>query len=51
MNAPSAAGLNRTDRRALYRAVVLATRKSDRVSEAEEAVVRRRREIFWNAQL
>jgi hypothetical protein len=43
--------LNRPDWRTLYRAAILETDKSvlpQRVSEAEEAVIDRRREIFYN---
>lgn len=43
--------LNRPDWRTLYRAAILETDKSvlpQRVSEAEEAVERRRREIFYD---
>jgi predicted RNA methylase len=43
--------LNRADWRTLYRAAILETDKSvlpQRVSEAEEAAVRRRREIFYD---
>jgi hypothetical protein len=43
--------LNRTDWRTLYRAAILETDKSilpRRVSEAEEAVIQRRREIFYD---
>jgi hypothetical protein len=42
--------LNRTDWRTLYRAAILETDKSvlrQRVSEAERAVVKRGREIFY----
>ncbi len=42
---------NRTDWRTLYRAAILETNKKDlpqRVSEAEEAVVMRGREIFYD---
>ena len=43
--------LNRTGWRTLYRAAILETNKSmlpQRVSEAEEAVIERGREIFYN---
>jgi hypothetical protein len=43
--------LNRTDWRALYRAAILETNPSvlpQRVSEAEEAVLTRGREIFYD---
>jgi len=44
--------LNRTDWRTLYLAAILETDKSivpQRVSEAEQAVVRRGREIFYDS--
>ena len=43
--------LNRPDWRTLYRAAILETDKSvlpQRVSEAEKAVIQRRREIFYD---
>ena len=43
--------LNRTDWKTLYRAAILETNKSalpQRVSKAEEAVIGRRREIFYD---
>ena len=43
--------MNRTDWRTLYRAAILETNKSvlpQRVSEAEEAVLTRGREIFYD---
>jgi hypothetical protein len=44
--------LNRTDWKTLYRAAILENNKNvlpQRVSEAEEAVILRRREIFYAA--
>jgi hypothetical protein len=50
MNAAFPPYPNRTDWRTLYRAAILETEKSvvpQRVSEAEEAVIARGREIFY----
>ena len=50
MNAASPPYTNRTDWRTLYRAAILETDKSavpQRVSEAEEAVIARGREVFY----
>jgi hypothetical protein len=49
MNTAVAPCLNRTEWQALYRAAILETNKSilpQRVSEAEQAVIKRGREIF-----
>lgn len=51
MNTALPPGLLHTDWRTLYRAAILETNKRvlpQRVSEAEEAVVARRREIFYD---
>ena len=51
MNMASPQCLDRTGWRTLYRAAILETDKSvlpQRVSEAEEAVIGRRREIFYD---
>ena len=48
---PAVPPCNRTDWRTLYRAAILETNKSvlpQRVSEAEEAVLTRGREIFYD---
>jgi len=50
MNTASPQCLNRSDWRTLYRAAILETNKSvlpQRVSEAEEAVIKRGRELFY----
>lgn len=50
MNTASPQCLSRTDWRTLYRAAILETNKSvlpQRVSEAEEAVIARGRELFY----
>ena len=50
MNTASPPGPNRTDWRTLYRAAILETNKnivSQRVSEAEKAVIARGREVFY----
>jgi hypothetical protein len=50
MNTPSPSCLNRTDWRSLYKAAILESNKNllpHRVSEAEEAVIERGREIFY----
>jgi hypothetical protein len=51
MNTAFPSRLNRADWRTLYRAAILETNKSmvpQRVSEAEEAVIARGREIFYD---
>ena len=50
MNTPFPSCLNRTDWRSLYKAAILESNKNllpHRVSEAEEAVIERGREIFY----